>query len=186
MKKKWNPIWPFTEEQRVINRCSMSGLARNRGPRRLLRVETEYFTAGAVFEKIFGLWSCTQAAPIIRWMVGKDVMAIKVALLKMAARYEWVAPSPMPAAQTAQAGQSLPARGEVYHEAQRPLAPATVDLLSTAACASDRPETGATTGGTPAAGSLRTRPKPSAQPVPGQTARTSESASVSTLVCNHA
>lgn len=57
---------------------------------RLLRVETEYFVAGAVFAKIGGIWSCTLAAPIIRWMVGKNAGTIKLALLRMNAKWQWM------------------------------------------------------------------------------------------------
>ncbi len=35
---------------------------------KLYRIESSYFTAGAVFER--GL--CVRAAPIIRWMIGRE------------------------------------------------------------------------------------------------------------------
>ncbi len=40
--------------------------------RGLLRVTAPHFVAGAVWERVEGYeWRCTEAAPIIRWMVGK-------------------------------------------------------------------------------------------------------------------
>lgn len=62
-----------------------------RGTIYLLRVETNYFVAGAVWQKIYGVWSCIKAAPMLHWMVGKDRDTVKLALAKMGARYEWVA-----------------------------------------------------------------------------------------------
>jgi len=43
----------------------------------LLRIETKYFCAGALFEKKDGKWECVQAAPIIKWMVGKPIAVIE-------------------------------------------------------------------------------------------------------------
>lgn len=57
---------------------------------KLLRVETEYFRAGAIWRKIYGIWSCTQAAPKLRWMVGQTISQSKVALLKMGASWQWI------------------------------------------------------------------------------------------------
>lgn len=57
---------------------------------RTLQVSTEYFTAGAVFRRVHGVWGCEEAAPVIRWMVGKGMGEIKVALLKMGAKWEWL------------------------------------------------------------------------------------------------
>ena len=61
---------------------------------RLLRVETEYFVAGAVFERVAREWSCTRAAPIIDWMVGKYPGETKLALLRMDARWQWLSGKP--------------------------------------------------------------------------------------------
>lgn len=58
-------------------------------PTRFLRVETEYFTAGAVFTK-YGFWACTKAAPILHWMVGMTGSQAHLALLKMGARWSWL------------------------------------------------------------------------------------------------
>lgn len=57
---------------------------------KLLRVQTDWFCAGAVWQKIHGLWSCVHAAPILRWMVGKTPSEVKIALLKMGAEFEWL------------------------------------------------------------------------------------------------
>lgn len=57
---------------------------------RMLYVQTEYFTAGAQWQRIHGIWSCTQAAPIIHWMQGMTPGNAKIQLLKMGARWEWV------------------------------------------------------------------------------------------------
>jgi hypothetical protein len=57
-----------------------------------LRVETPYFVAGAIFEKIYGVWSCVKAAPEIAWMTGKSPKEIHLGLLKMEADYDWLSP----------------------------------------------------------------------------------------------
>lgn len=90
MSRKWNPIWPFTEEQRIINRCAMIEVPQTNGPVRLLQVSTDYFCAGAVWKKISGIWSCIHAAPIMRWMVGMTGWQAKMALLKMDAKFQWI------------------------------------------------------------------------------------------------
>lgn len=56
----------------------------------LLRVSTNYFVAGAVFEKIWGAWSCTHAAPVIHWMKGMNPYQVKLALIRMQAQWEWL------------------------------------------------------------------------------------------------
>jgi len=57
---------------------------------RLLRVETDYFVAGAVWQKINCYWTCTAAAPILRWMKGRSPQQAAAALLKMGANYQWL------------------------------------------------------------------------------------------------
>jgi len=57
---------------------------------RLLRVQNEYFTAGAVWNKSFGLWSCIQSAPIIRWMRVKTPTEAKMELRRLGCSFEWV------------------------------------------------------------------------------------------------
>ena len=59
-------------------------------PRKLLRVQTDYFTAGALWEKIGGLWSCTRAAPILHWMKGRSPSQSAAALEKMGAHYQFL------------------------------------------------------------------------------------------------
>jgi hypothetical protein len=59
-------------------------------PRKLLRVETDYFVAGALWEKIGGCWSCTKAAPIIKWMRGRSAQQVAAALEKMGADYQFL------------------------------------------------------------------------------------------------
>lgn len=93
MKRNWNPIWLFTEEQRIINRCAMEEVPQTNGPTRLLRVTTDYFCAGAIWKKISGVWSCINAAPILKWMVGMNSDKAKLALLKMGANYEFLDPT---------------------------------------------------------------------------------------------
>lgn len=92
--KRRNSIWPFTEEQVLINRCAMKDLPPNHGERKCLRVSTEYFTAGAEFEKVCGRWECVETAPILRWMRGKGPADIKLCLLRMNAQWEWINRSP--------------------------------------------------------------------------------------------
>lgn len=59
-------------------------------PTRLLRVQTSYFTAGAVWSKIYGVWSCTHAAPILHWMRGLSPGDAKLALLRMNATFDFL------------------------------------------------------------------------------------------------
>ncbi len=59
---------------------------------RLLRVETDYFCAGAVWRKIFNVWSCYKVAPILHWMKRMNPDQAKIALLKMGAKFEWLTP----------------------------------------------------------------------------------------------
>lgn len=65
--------------------------------RKLLRVQSEFFVAGAVWMKIYGVWSCIHASHVLRWMRGLTPMKAEAALLKMDARWQWlpaVAPAP--------------------------------------------------------------------------------------------
>lgn len=59
-------------------------------PELLLRVETDYFVAGAVYQKIGGAWSCVHAAPILHWLKGMNPDHAKLALLRMNAQYEFL------------------------------------------------------------------------------------------------
>lgn len=89
-RRSWNPYWPFSPQELAAVRGPLPSSPC--GPEKLLRVETDYFVAGALFRKIYGVWSCTQAAPILKWMVGKRPLDIKLALLRMAAKFTWVSP----------------------------------------------------------------------------------------------
>jgi hypothetical protein len=57
---------------------------------RLLRVSAKHFVAGAVFEKRGGVWCCTVAAPIIKYMVGMEPAKIKAYIAKKRWGFEWV------------------------------------------------------------------------------------------------
>lgn len=57
---------------------------------KLLRVTTGYFVAGAIWEKTYGVWSCTHTAPILRWMKGMNASQASLALAKMGADYQWI------------------------------------------------------------------------------------------------
>jgi len=109
-------------------------------PVRLLRVTTDYFCAGAVWEKIGPCWSCFRTAPILKWMRGMNPDQAKLALLKMGARYEFLDSNQPRVQDTARAGQSLPSRGGVNGEPQRPKALGTADPLPIAARTRNRPE----------------------------------------------
>ena len=61
---------------------------------RLLRVQTSYFIAGAVWAKIWGLWSCVETAPILHWMKNMNTNEAKNALLRMGASFQWISSSP--------------------------------------------------------------------------------------------
>ena len=52
----------------------------------LLRVSSPYLCAGAVFTRLAEGWSCTHAAPILRWMIGMPPFKIKQAI---AQRKDW-------------------------------------------------------------------------------------------------
>jgi len=80
----WNPPTP-----RQTVRPSLMGAKKSF---LLLRVRSDYFVAGALFEKLYGVWACVKAAPILHWMVGKSPLDIKFALLKMGASFQWIAP----------------------------------------------------------------------------------------------
>lgn len=43
----------------------------------LVRVVAPHFVAGAIFLPQNGQWTCTEAAPIIKWMIGKTDKEIK-------------------------------------------------------------------------------------------------------------
>lgn len=60
---------------------------------RLLRVTAPHFCAGAVWTFIGTKWVCTDAAPIIRWMVGMGAVAMAHRRPKMESKgwvFEWI------------------------------------------------------------------------------------------------
>ena len=57
---------------------------------RLLRVQNDYFTAGAIWLRTDGVWSCIDAAPIIAWMRRTPFDQIKNELLKRGCSWEWL------------------------------------------------------------------------------------------------
>lgn len=61
-----------------------------RPPERLLRVEAPHFVAGAVWVPVGGVWSCTEAAPILKWMVGKPPAEVKAYLTRKGWSWEWL------------------------------------------------------------------------------------------------
>jgi hypothetical protein len=58
-------------------------------PKRVLRLETDGGLAEAYWEKIHGIWSCTRASWVLRWMVGMNVDQAKLALLRMGGKWKW-------------------------------------------------------------------------------------------------
>jgi hypothetical protein len=57
---------------------------------RQLRIEAPHFVAGAVFVKHGSEWRCEYAAPILKWMVGKEPAWIKSRLESLKYRYMWL------------------------------------------------------------------------------------------------
>lgn len=57
---------------------------------RLMRAQNEFFTAGAIWQRCDGQWSCTLAAPILRWMLKLDPATAKIELARRGCSWEWV------------------------------------------------------------------------------------------------
>ncbi len=55
-----------------------------------LRVQNDYFTAGATFRRKDGVWSVTQCAPILNWLRKTAFPSIKTELLKRGCSWEWL------------------------------------------------------------------------------------------------
>jgi hypothetical protein len=53
---------------------------------KLLRITAPHFVAGAIWVNK----ECTEAAPIIKWMVGKPPLEVKAYLDKRKWKYEWI------------------------------------------------------------------------------------------------
>jgi hypothetical protein len=56
----------------------------------VMRVWNEYWEALAVWSRRANVWACVQAAPTIRWMLGKDRLTVKNELLKRGCKWEKV------------------------------------------------------------------------------------------------
>jgi hypothetical protein len=57
---------------------------------KVLRCWNEFWTAGAVWEKHGMEWVCTDAAPIIRWMLKMNPAAAKLELARRGCQWEWL------------------------------------------------------------------------------------------------
>lgn len=57
---------------------------------KILKVQTEFFTAVATWRKIGGVWSCIQADTVIQWMKGMNPNQTAAQLLKMGANYQFL------------------------------------------------------------------------------------------------
>lgn len=69
--------------------------------RLLLKVQTDAFRAGALWEKIYGIWSCTKSARTLSWMKGMNRLDAKLALLRMGASFNFL---PLPKSRGASTG----------------------------------------------------------------------------------
>lgn len=56
----------------------------------MLRASNEFFTAGAVWRRKDGQWSCIQAAPILAWMFKLSPTEAKFELARKGCSWEWV------------------------------------------------------------------------------------------------
>lgn len=78
---------------------------------KLLRIETDYFVAAAVYEKGFAGWRCVEAAPIVRWLLKKSPQQAKIDLLKMGAKTQWISQEKSPnSSKHSEAGNPTPLR----------------------------------------------------------------------------
>jgi len=90
-REQWLSLSRLTPQQVLIQKQAMAQVQKQTARRSLLlRVQTDYFVAGAVWEKIGGVWSCVKAAPIIKWLRGMNPNQAKIALLKMGAHYQFL------------------------------------------------------------------------------------------------
>lgn len=64
---------------------------------KLLRVEAPHFVAGAIWKG--PPWRCTEAAPILRWMVGKNADEVRDYLTRKGWRWQWLDDAPGTGAQ---------------------------------------------------------------------------------------
>lgn len=73
-----------------VNYQQARGKAPPKHPPRKLQVSGDGWQVVALWEHIWGVWSCTQAPAPIGWMKGMNRDAAKLALLKMGANYGWL------------------------------------------------------------------------------------------------
>lgn len=57
---------------------------------RLLRVTAPHFVAGAIWRRDGPAWRCVDAAPILRWMVGKGAGEVKDYIARKGWAWEWL------------------------------------------------------------------------------------------------
>ena len=55
----------------------------------LLRVTAPHFVAGAIWVKD-NRWKCVEAAPIIKWMIGKSPVEVQYYLNQRQWQYQWL------------------------------------------------------------------------------------------------
>jgi hypothetical protein len=60
----------------------------------ILRIEAPYFVAGAIWKHVNEEWICTEAAPIISWMVGSSKERVKKWIDKHKYHYQWISYEP--------------------------------------------------------------------------------------------
>lgn len=91
-EKELNHLF-WKQDRRRIDRLAFNhGVIPKDSQELLLWVSNDYFTAGAVWKRIFGVWSCIKAAPIIKWMVGMNKDKAKLELLRKGCTYQWIYP----------------------------------------------------------------------------------------------
>ncbi len=76
---------------------------------RLLRVCTGFYTAGAVWQKIYGVWSVAETAPILHWMRGKSPAEVHLELLRLGAEFQWLDCTPTALSELSSSSMGVPA-----------------------------------------------------------------------------
>jgi hypothetical protein len=56
---------------------------------KLLTVTGEFHHGFARWKKIFGVWSCIEADPSLKWMIGKTPAAVHLELIRLEVDYRW-------------------------------------------------------------------------------------------------
>jgi hypothetical protein len=57
---------------------------------KLLRVEAPHFVAGAIWQRSAGPWVCTEAAPILKWMINKSAESVRSYLERKGWKHQWL------------------------------------------------------------------------------------------------